>query len=137
MTIELVGICSLYIILIFILFRTNTYFKKKNNLKEYEINVNANIGAYLPLILDEVIKECFNEYFVLNIGFKDKDYIDAEKEDEMAKEISALVMQRLSPAMITQLSLYYNINIIPNIVSNKVYLFMIDYVVKENRIDMK
>lgn len=135
MIIEITSIVVGYVLILIGLFMVNKFLNKKIKLKEYEINTNVIIGPHTSELLELVIKECFNEYYILNIGFKDVDYINADKEDEITKEIATLVYQRLSPALITQLSLYYNIDILPSIISNKVYIFILNFSLSQNTIE--
>lgn len=125
-------------VLLFIIFCGVTlwlYCRYKNKLaalKEYEININATINESIPALLDMIVEECFNEYIVLNVAYKNIDYINSEIEQEIMKGVGEMVSQRISSALLSKFSLYYNLKAISNIISGKIYLMVMDYVIETN-----
>lgn len=118
------------------------YGKLKSNRKmtydlqneRYNINVNATIDNNIIDFLDSFIEDVFNEYLILNVEFReDRDYINGEVENEMSKEIAYIVMSRMSPAFIDKVSLIYNRQELPTIISHKVHMFTMNYVIKKNK----
>lgn len=118
------------------------YGKLKSNRKmtydlqneRYSINVNATIDNNIIDFLDSFIEDVFNEYLILNIEFReDRDYINGEVENEMSKEIAYIVMSRMSPAFIDKVSLIYNRKELPTIISHKVHMFTMNYVINKNK----
>ena len=118
------------------------YGKLKNNRKmtydlqneRYNINVNATIDNNIIDFLDSFIEDVFNEYLILNVEFReDRDYINGEVENEMSKEIAYIVMSRMSPAFIDKVSLIYNRKELPTIISHKVHMFTMNYVINKNK----
>lgn len=118
------------------------YGKLKSNRKmtydlqneRYNINVNATIDNNIIDFLDSFIEDVFNEYLILNIEFReDRDYINGEVENEMSKEIAYIVMSRMSPAFIDKVSLIYNRKELPTIISHKVHMFTMNYVINKNK----
>lgn len=130
-----VVIIAIACILSCILLYTSYKLKKEaNRLVEYSINVNAVIDEQISQILDNMIEECFDEYMILNKAYKDKGYINSEEEIEIMKEIGNMVVERLSPAAIDKLSLFYNIDSITQIISNKVYILVMAHTAQNNQI---
>lgn len=118
------------------------YGKLKSNRKmtydlqneRYNINVNATIDNNIIDFLDSFIEDVFNEYLILNVEFReDRDYINGEVENEMSKEIAYIVMSRMSPAFIDKVSLIYNRKELPTIISHKVHMFTMNYVINKNK----
>ena len=129
--VTLFAICIAYTITIIVL---NKNKKEERKLEEYRIHVQTNIGDSIPTMLETIVQECFNEYIVLNVEYKDIQYIDSETETKIAKEVASMVAQRISPAMLSKMSLYYKSDSIPNIISEKIYLLVLNYSVNKNTI---
>ena len=108
--------------------------RSSNKLMEYKINVETDINESIPELLETIVSECFNEYIVLNVEYKDIQYLDSEMESKIAKDVGRMVSERLSPALLSKMSLYYNIASISNIISEKIYILVLDYSIKKNQI---
>lgn len=106
--------------------------KRRLILDEYEININTNISEDKFRLLDLIITECFSEYTVLNINYKNIEYINSDLEHEIVREVSAKIIERLSPVMLTQLGLVYNTESMAKIISERVYLHTIGFVMEHN-----
>lgn len=128
----LILICLLLTTIILYIFKKIQNLKKQLNLKEYEINVSTNVDDNTFGLLDKLVSDCFLEYIVLNIEYKDVQYIDSELEKEITKSVSYTVLERLSPTLITKLSLVYNVNNLADLVSKRVYLQVINYSIEKN-----
>ena len=121
----------LVVIMIFI-------FKKMNNmsreliLREYEINISSDTSDNVMNLLEKIIEECFLEYTVLNIEYQDIPYIDAELEKEIVKQVAYKVSERLSPTLISKISLVYNIENLSTLISERTYLHVINYSIERN-----
>lgn len=113
------------------------YYKIKQRvlrLKEYEININANIDSTIQDLLEAFVAECFNDYIVLNVAYRQIEFINDEMEDKIRKGVADLVADRMSSAMLDKLSLYYNVQSIGEVISNKIYLQVLDYTLNNNAI---
>ena len=106
--------------------------KEINKLTEYSINISASIDETIPQLIEAIVSECFNEYIVMNIEYQQIQYINAELETKILKEVGALVAKRMSPAMLSKLSLYYNLKHISEIISDKLYIIVLNYVLEHN-----
>lgn len=132
---ELVLLLVIAILATIVLLATNYKLKKENNrLLEYSINVNAQINEEIPQILEDMTHECFDEYMLLNQAYKEKHYITDEEETMIMKEVGTMVADRLSPAAIDKLSVYYNKNMLAEIISNKVYILVMGYTADNNTV---
>lgn len=128
----LILIYLLLLAIILYIFKKVQNLKKQLNLKEYEINVSTTIDDNTFGLLDKLISDCFLEYVVLNVEYKEVQYIDSELEKEITKAVSYMVIERLSPTLITKISLVYNVNNITDLVSKRVYLQVVNYSIEKN-----
>lgn len=123
----------LYIISLTLLnFREIKESKKMVMLREYEINMNCNVDIDIIERLEQIIMNCFNEYMILNIEFRELDYINKEIEDIIVREVSHMVIDRISPMFLNKISLMYNKDSLSDIISRKVYLHTMNYVLNKN-----
>lgn len=129
----LIMISMVLLTIVLYLFKSIQNLKKQINLREYEINVSSLIDDTTFGLLDKLISECFAEYVALNVEYKDISYIDANLENEITKAVSYNVSERLSPTLITKVSLVYNINNLSDLITKKVYLHVINYSIEKNR----
>lgn len=122
-----------YLILINLIKLQNLKYRKKEyNLSKYAININTSCDN-ASTILDNLIEDIFNEYLILNIEYKEYPYINEELENQINKEVSEIVVNRLSQSIIDKLCLTYNKNSIGDIIAKKVYLRTITYTMKKNK----
>jgi len=105
---------------------------KKIRQDYYMINVNYKITPEDFALLPSLIEECFLEYLALNEAFKDTHYIDSKSEAEIVKHVSYKILNTISPAMIDKLSLIYNKDGLGELINEKVYLRVMQYVIENN-----
>lgn len=130
----LISISLLIFTIIFFLVKKISNMNKELLLKEYEINISSDASDEVIEILEKIIQECFMEYTILNIEYKEVSYIDAELEKEIVKAVSYKVAERLSDALLSKISLVYNINNISKLISERTYLHVINYAIEKNGI---
>lgn len=128
---------AIYIVLV-----TKAIFKrydKKLLLKGYELDLDkykhdstVDIDNKIDEKLDTLIEQCFEEYTILNLAFKSDYYIVEKDEEKICKEVCSLVATRISNALQTQLSLFYNDEAILDIVAKRVYFKVTNYVIEHN-----
>lgn len=106
--------------------------KKMVMLREYEINMNCSVSMDIVEQLDQMIMNCFNEYMILNIEFRELDYINKEIEDIIVREVAHMVIDRMSPMYLNKISLIYNKASLSDMISKKVYLYTMNYVLNKN-----
>lgn len=108
--------------------------KRDLDLKEYEINLKANITFEISNLLEEIIQDCLNEYIILNIAYRqDLTYINADLENEICREVSYMVLDRLSLPIKNKISLLYKSENLGDIIGQKVYLATMNYVINNNK----
>lgn len=130
----LISISLLIFTMIFFLVKKVNNMNKELLLKEYEINISSDTSDEIIEILEKIIQECFMEYTILNIEYKEVSYIDAELEKEIVKAVSYKVAERLSDALLSKIALVYNINNISKLISERTYLHVINYSIEKNGI---
>lgn len=128
----LILICLLLLAIMLYIFKKVQNLKKQLNLREYEINVSTTVDDNTFNLLDKLISDCFLEYVVLNVEYKEVQYIDSALEKEITRAVSYMVMERLSPTLITKISLVYNVNNLTDLVSKRVYLQVVNYSIEKN-----
>ena len=110
------------------------YLRGKLALQEHRLNVECEIDSSINDVLDSIIQEVFNTYLIFNVAYKDIKYINSEMEREMIYAVKDLVKNRLSPAILSKLSMYYNTTALGDIISEKIHLVVMNYVVENNEI---
>lgn len=110
----------------------NKYRKKLEKLSYYQINTAAKIDQSIPELLELIINESFRDYQVMHLIHLNEQYINSEREAQIRKELVNLVTNRISNASLDKLSLFYNLENIAKILADKIYIVVMDYVVKHN-----
>ena len=122
------------IILSIVVIVTNEKHKKKiEEISLYQINTSANIDASIPHILEIIIEESFADYQVKSLVPLNEGFINTDREAEIRKELVNLVSSRISNAALDKLSLYYNIKNIADIMADKIYILIMNYVIEHNK----
>lgn len=101
-------------------------------LLKYQIDVTSNIDKTIPETLDLVIMECFNDYKIKYLEPIEHGHINAEREAEIRTELVSIITGRISEATLNKLSLFYNINSIADILADKIYICVMNYVIEHN-----
>lgn len=108
---------------------------RRTNIKETKIKLEA-YDPNIPVALDAVIDEAFNEYILFNKGYqKGKVYIKATEEREIINTMVNSVSARISDTMMDKLNAYYNDEMVPEIISAKIFMAVTAYVAENNRTD--
>lgn len=108
--------------------------KTIERLTKYSVNVSAIIDDTVPLLLEKFIDHCFDDYKVMKLIPLNEGYITDEREKSIRNDLVEIVINRISPNMIDKLSLYYNDKNIAAVLSDKIYIVVMNYVVDHNRI---
>ena len=109
----------------YLLYKLNNQLNEKNKLDKVKI-----YDTEVVQVLDNIINDAFNEYFMFNEGFKEgKHSISAVQEKEIMDRMVDLVSARLSESTIMKLEAYYNKDAIPDIISSKIFMAITTYVV--------
>lgn len=102
-------------------------------LRKYEIDTNVSIDKKTDEILDQIIETAFQEYSITHITVKSNWYITEADELEINKHISNIVAERISPVLMTQLSLYYNDEAITDVIAKRIYFRVTTFVIEHNK----
>ena len=122
------------IILSIVVIVTNEKHKKKiEEISLYQINTSANIDTSIPNILELIINESFTDYQVKTLVPLNEGYINSDRETEIRNDLVALVSSRISNAALDKLSLFYNIKNIADILADKIYILVMNYVIEHNK----
>lgn len=105
---------------------------KKIKINEFSSNINSKIDEKTFELLDKIIEESFSEYIILNVEYKDIEYVDNKLEKEITTNVSHLVAERLSKTLINKISLVYNVDNLPKLIAEKVYLHTLNYTINKN-----
>lgn len=118
--------------LIFVIISNWKHRKNMERLTMYQINVTSTIDSSIPEILSMVIRECFEDYQIKSLLPLEEGFINSTREAEIRRGLVEIVTSRLSSATLDKLSLYYNIKNIADIIADKVYITVLNYVIKHN-----
>lgn len=128
-----VSIGSIILITFLILLFVQRIKRESNRVTSYALHINSVIDSTIPDILDSMCEECLNDYLVLNGETFGLLYINDDTERKIQKEVLEMLFQRISPAFLDKLSLYYNPNAINDIITRKIVILVTAYVVQINQ----
>ncbi len=129
-TFIIIGI--LYISIMSIIIKVLHQRDKKIKLEKYKIDIKYGFNDNIEAKLDSIISTVFDEYRFYNLEFRDSSYIKELEEQEIVKDVCELVVDRISPVFLTQLSTYFNKDKIGNIIATKVHIKVSEYRVQKN-----
>lgn len=112
---------------------SNIHKNKLEELSLYQIHVQATIDESIPEVLDLVIRESFSDYQLKSLYPLNEGYINSDREAEIRSELIALVSSRISNAALDKISLFYNITNIADVIADKIYIAVMNYVIEHNR----
>lgn len=122
----------LYISIMGIIIKILIQRDKKIKLKKYEIDLTFGTDNRIETQLDYIIDSVFDEYRLFNLEFRDNSYIKEADENKIIKDICDMVIDRISPIFITQLSTYFNTDSIGNVIAIKISTKVMEYRIKRN-----
>lgn len=128
----LIIIVVLYLSIMGIVIKILRQRDKKLNLMKYEIDISNGPIFQTEQQLDLLIDSVFNEYKIYNLEFRDNAYIKELEEKQIIQDVSELVLERISPVFLTQLSTYFNIDNLGNIIATKISLRVMEYRITKN-----
>lgn len=105
---------------------------RRTDLIKQSINADVQIDASIPEILDKLIQECFDEWYALNEGYREIEFINKDKEKDILLKINELVAARMSRTFQSKLNSYYNEEAVDDVVAKKVYMLVMNYVITNN-----
>ena len=124
---------SLVVIILF--YRSNRKHQAQlMELGRYSTNVQAVIDKNIPELLNDIIDDCFRDYEIMVLIPKNELYITDEREKEIRSDLVQKVVDRLSPMALDKISLFYNVHRIDEIIADKVYITVMNYVFTHNNV---
>ncbi len=133
------AILSLGIFLIAMSIKTIYDIIHKSSSTEFDQSYMLSSAYINPIEISEmfnaIIDETIHDYIILNVPFKEYEYINADREKELLSEISNVVIDRMTPSVIAKLALIYPIEIdekLFDFVTHKVYIKLLDIIVSQN-----
>ena len=105
---------------------------KKIKLMKYEIDIKYSTDPNIEARLDSIINSVFDEYRLLNLEFRNDEYIKESDEKKIIAEVSDSVVQRISPVLLTQLSTYFNRESIGEVIGVKIATRVMEYRISRN-----
>lgn len=115
-----------------VVYTNNKHRKRLEELTLYQIHTASNIDQSIPEILDLIINESFADYKIKYLIPLEEGYINNEREAQIRKDLVALVTKRISSAALDKISLFYNIVNIADIIADKIYILVMNYVTEHN-----
>ena len=82
--------------------------------------------------LDFIIEECLDFYIAMELTPKNLYYINNSLETEITNKLGEIIPSRISPTLYSQLSLIYDSNQIANVIGEKIYTKVLEYVIQFN-----
>ena len=114
-----------------IIYNRNT--REKNRIQEFNITANLSIDHTIGEKLDKFISDGLTEYLILNINLLEgNQYINEEMENTIREGFTTFISDRISPIFMQQLSMYYNVDNIYQVLGNKIYIVVTNYVAAMN-----
>ena len=101
-------------------------------MKKYEIDLTYGTDTRVETQLDYIIYSVFDEYRLFNLEFRDNAYIKEADENKIIKDICDMVIDRISPVFITQLSTYFNTNSLGDVIAVKISTKVMEYRISRN-----
>lgn len=139
MNMHIINLCISVLLILYFITKLFKLLKEYLNLKRIINVTNISYEEYIKNkdILDEIINEIFSMYVVINYEYIENLYIKEEEQKTMIKDIAEEVISKLSPDLVERISLVYNKEKIPEIISQKIYMMVTDYVISKNSIKNK
>ena len=134
MFIIMAGVFLAAILILFgvVIYINNKHRKRLEEITIYQIHTTSKIDQSIPEILDLIIRESFADYQVKYLLPLDEKYISSEREGQIRKDLANLVTTRISNATMDKISLFYNIANIADIIADKIYILVMNYVTEHN-----
>lgn len=86
------------------------------------------------LHLDFIIQDYIDYYVAIEFTPKQLNYINNKMEKEIMDKVTAIVSERISPTLYSQLSLIYDSSQIGKVIGEKIYIKVLEYVIQFNAV---
>ena len=128
-----VFLCVTLLIITYLSIRVIKYFEKKNTIATDKLTSSIDITKNKSIdVLDDMIKDCLEEYIVLYPSENQTTYITTSMEKKMIDYIAQHISERVSPILLQQLSYTYSKEFLPELIGARVYFAVTNYVLSIN-----
>lgn len=110
----------------------DTYLKRKNEIYLYQVDTQHRLDKTPSDLLEEFINQCFIEYQLIVLIPKQELHINTDREREICTDLTARVAKYISPHLLAVVSQQYNTDMIHDIIADKIYIIVTNYVVSHN-----
>ena len=128
-----IAIVIMTVLAAIVIVSSNRHKKRIEEISLYQTNVAANIDSSIPEILNIIIDESFTDYKIKSLLPLNEEFINNDREVEIRNGLVNLVTARISSAALDKLSLFYNIENIADILADKIYIIVMNYVMEHNK----
>lgn len=125
-------IMCLAAVVIYTVISNSKHRKAMEDISRYTVHTSAEIGSNIIEVLNIIIQDAFTDYSIKTLIIYEGQYINSEMEDEIRRGLVSLVSSRISNAAIDKLSLLYRPENIANIIGDKIYITVMNYVIAHN-----
>ena len=105
---------------------------KKIKLEKYRLDMKYGSDIRIENQLNSIIDSVFDEYRLFNLEYRDDAYIKEADENKIITDVCNMVIQRISPVFITQLSTYFNTDSIGEVIAVKISSKVMEYRITRN-----
>lgn len=102
-------------------------YSKRTSIEEFKLYNDSKQEALLVGILDNVIQTVFDNYVLTEIETNSTFIKNKDTEITMTKDITELVIDKMSPVLFRNLSLVYNKKELAQFISDRVYMQVFAY----------
>ena len=110
----------------------DTYLKNKNEIFRYQVDTQHKSDKSASQILEDFIGQCFAEYQIIVLIPKQELYINSDREKEICTDLGNMISKYISPHLINVLSQEYNTDMLHDIIADKIYIIVTNYVINHN-----
>mgnify|MGYP001022109008 CR=1 FL=1 len=133
MGISILKIFIFFIAFIILLYTISSILKEYLRIKMYSIDMYLDISfEEVDSMVDSFIHSIFNSYIILEGYAINTEIITQSEEDSINKDIGTLIGERMSKNMFDKLGLFYSKESIPDILSEKIGMIVMNYRINHN-----
>lgn len=97
------------------------------------MHIGSNITMEIPELLGLVIQDAFDDYKIKVLEIQNDGFINSEREGKIIRDLVDIVSERISPATMDKLSLFYKPESIAAVMADKIYITVLSYIVDHNK----
>ena len=106
--------------------------RHKNDMELMKFQITTEINSDIMDLFDNFLSDCFDDYILDHPEYVDAVYLTSQQELSVRNDMINLVGDRISPFLYQKLSLYYNEEVLPDIIARRVYHLVTAYAINKN-----